>query len=124
MLHFKSSGTSLLGPFAIREAHTRRPIPIWAVTLLCFLLSLGPPYIMVGLVLGDLLASSSLVTVFTLFLCVAVGTLIGTLLFILCHVKRRPTDHASYAVDVVAEVKVRGGEEGAQTVCHTLNFCK
>ena len=76
------------------------------MALLGFFLSLGPPYVMVGLVLGRLIASSTLCIVFSLSLCLAVGSLSAMLLFMLCHVKRRTADHASYDVDVVIEIKV------------------
>ena len=100
------TGTSMLGPFALRESVTQRTISIWPVGIPCLLLAVVPPYILVGVVFGGLLAPSQLRGVFIVTLCIIIPILIGTLSVVIFHLRRRTPTHASYAFDVIAEMKV------------------
>ena len=102
-------GSSVVGPIAVYEARSRRSLPIYAVGFLSFALAVGPPYALVGVALGGIITSSTLVALFAALLCTAAVTLIVTLLVLLFYGKRKSHEDASYAFDVVAGIKVCGG---------------
>ena len=81
-------------------------MPIWLVGILCSLVCVVPPYALVGIVLGKVITTSTVIIYFALLLSVAIVSLLGMLFYMACHIKRRTPDHASYALDVVAEMQV------------------
>ena len=103
---FPVPGSSIVGPIAVYEARSRRSLPIYVVGFLSFALAVGPPYALVGVALGGIIGSSTLVALFAALLCTAAVTLIVTLLVVLFYSKRKSHEDASYAFDVVAEIKV------------------